>query len=402
MSRHAWPLVPLGSVVNHRKEFICIDDLTRYKRCRVQLHAKGVVLRDEVEGALIKTKTQQICRANEFLVAEIDAKVGGFGIVPVELDGAVVSSHYFLFTPHTDKLLPEFLAYYSRTPAFREQVTSRGSTNYAAIRPSHVLGYSIPLPPINEQRRIVHRVAYFEAMLANITHLRREANERRDRLIGSLTSAICDSLDGVPYVAIGQLGQGGCNPVQTGPFGAQLHSSEFTEEGVPVLNVGNVWPEGLRLEYVDHVSPEKASQLSRYAIKADDLLFARSGATLGKVCVVPQNCDGWLMTGHLFRVRFNQDLCLPAFAFAILRGSRNARDQIRGQVRGATRPGFNTTLLSRVEIPLPPLEQQRLIIARLEQLSASLDQVQDLQKRTSAEFDALLPSILERAFRGEL
>ncbi|MEZ6064146.1 MAG: hypothetical protein R3B90_00215 [Planctomycetaceae bacterium] len=154
MPRNAWPLVPLGDVVTHRKEFICIDDLTRYKRCRVQLHAKGVVLRDEVEGAVIKTKSQQVCREDEFLVAEIDAKVGGFGIVPAELDGAVVSSHYFLFTPHSEKLLPSFLDYYSRTPSFREQVSARGSTNYAAIRPSHVLGYSIPLPPISEQRRL--------------------------------------------------------------------------------------------------------------------------------------------------------------------------------------------------------------------------------------------------------
>ncbi len=238
--------------------------------------------------------------------------------------------------------------------------------------------------------------------MAEISRLRSKSDERRSTLIASVTSEICESLDGVPHVAIGELGHGGCNPVQTGPFGAQLHSSEFTEDGVPVLNVGNVWPEGLRLDYVDHVSREKANQLSRYAIKSDDLLFARSGATLGKVCVVPQNCDGWLMTGHLFRVRFDQNRCLPAFAFAVLRGSRKARDQIFGQVRGATRPGFNTTLLSRVEIPLPTLEQQRLIIARLEQLSANLDQVRNLHKRTSAEFDALLPSMLDRAFEGKL
>ena len=62
MSNNGWPLAPLGEVVIHRKEFIQIDDLSTYKRCRVQLHAKGVVLRDEVEGALIKTKSQQICR----------------------------------------------------------------------------------------------------------------------------------------------------------------------------------------------------------------------------------------------------------------------------------------------------------------------------------------------------
>jgi type I restriction enzyme, S subunit len=92
-----WPRVKLDEVLAYRKEFITIDDLTIYKRPRVQLHVQGIVQRDEIPGALIKTKTQQVCRTGEFLVAEIDAKVGGFGIVPSSLDGAIVSSHYFLF-----------------------------------------------------------------------------------------------------------------------------------------------------------------------------------------------------------------------------------------------------------------------------------------------------------------
>jgi len=77
-----WPMVPLGEIISYRKEFIQIDDVEIYKRCRVKLHAQGIVLRDEVPGTEIKTKKQQVCKAGEFLVAEIDVKVGGFGIVP--------------------------------------------------------------------------------------------------------------------------------------------------------------------------------------------------------------------------------------------------------------------------------------------------------------------------------
>src|SRR3989337_4573758 len=86
-----------GEFLAHRKEFIRIDDTQRYKRARVQLHWRGIVVRDEIEGARIRTKEQQVARAGELLVAEIDAKVGGVGIVPQELGGAIVSSHYFLF-----------------------------------------------------------------------------------------------------------------------------------------------------------------------------------------------------------------------------------------------------------------------------------------------------------------
>lgn len=90
-------MVQLSDVVHHRKEFVEIDDTQMYKRCRVQLRAQSVVLRDDVSGIEIKTKKQQVCSANEFLVAEIDAKLGVYGLAPGSLDGAIVSSHYFLF-----------------------------------------------------------------------------------------------------------------------------------------------------------------------------------------------------------------------------------------------------------------------------------------------------------------
>ena len=159
-----WPKVRLGEVMKHRKEFITIDDLQSYKRPRVQLHAQGIVLRDEVPGALIKTKKQQVCRKGEFLVAEIDAKVGGFGIVPPELDGSIVSSHYFLFVANEDQLDRHFLGWFIKTPTFRGQVEAQGSTNYAAIRPGDVLGYEIPLPPLAEQSQIVKRIEEVAAL----------------------------------------------------------------------------------------------------------------------------------------------------------------------------------------------------------------------------------------------
>ena len=161
-----WSMVKLGEVISHRKEFVRIDDFRTYKRCRVQLHAKGIVLRDLVTGSELKTKEQQICRPGDFLVAEIDAKVGGYGIVPDGLEGAIVSGHYFLFEVDRNRLDRNFLGYFIKTSDFFEQVSARGTTNYAAIRPSHVLEYQIPLPPLEEQRRIVAKMDELAAKIA--------------------------------------------------------------------------------------------------------------------------------------------------------------------------------------------------------------------------------------------
>jgi type I restriction enzyme S subunit len=397
-----WPSLELGEVLRHRKEFFQIDDALTYRRCRVQLHAQGIVLRDEVQGFSVKTKEQQACRAGEFLVAEIDAKVGGYGIVPGELDGAVVSSHYFLFEFDSARLDRRFLAYFIRTPAFRDQVSAHGSTNYAAIRPAHVLGYKIPLPPFDEQQRIITRIEQLEGKVNSARRLRTEASTTTDRLLSTETTRVYASIGHHPVVSLGSLGPDGANPIQTGPFGAQLHASDFVEAGVPVLNVGNVWPDGLRLTNLDHVTEQKAAVLTRYSLEPDDLLFARSGATLGKVCLVPDDCRGWLMTGHLFRVRLDQTRCDPRFVFAGLRAADSVRGQVFDLVRGATRPGFNTSLLSMVTIPLPPLAEQRQIVEHLVRYQAKVGALKTVQSRVAAELDALLPAVLDRAFRGDL
>ena len=185
-SKSIWPTVPLGAVLRHRKAFIVIDDLHTYKRCRVQLHAQGIVLRDELTGAEIKTKNQQVCRAGDFLVAEIDAKVGGFGIVPEELDSAIVSSHYFLFEIDTQALDKRFLDYYVRTSAFREQVYAQGSTNYAGIRPRDVPGYSMRLPPLTEQRQLVERIEALAAKIGEATLLREKAVKEANTLLHTI------------------------------------------------------------------------------------------------------------------------------------------------------------------------------------------------------------------------
>jgi type I restriction enzyme S subunit len=151
----------LSSLIEYQKNFIIIEDNVEYKRCTVKINRQGIVLRDIVKGSHIKTKKQQVCKAGQLLVAEIDAKVGGYGIVPQNLDGAIVSSHYFLFNIDTIKLYRDYLKYFLKTDQFFSQIKAQGTTNYAAIRPKDVLITQIPLPALDEQQRIASVVDDF-------------------------------------------------------------------------------------------------------------------------------------------------------------------------------------------------------------------------------------------------
>jgi type I restriction enzyme, S subunit len=397
-----WPKVRLGDVLQRSDEAIELRPDAEYREITVKLWGKGVVLRGVVAGAEVASPHRLVAHRFQFILSRIDSRNGALGIVPDELDGAIVSSDFPVFNIATHLLLPSYLGWMCKTDAFVEECrrASEGTTNRVRLQENKFLAMEIPLPPLAEQRRIVARIEELGATASKARDLQRQATREAEALVDAEITRRFDQLRCSARAAIRTLGVGGTNPVQTGPFGAQLHTSDFVEEGVPVLNVGNVWPGGLRFESLDHVLPEKAEQLSRYSLRSGDLLFARSGATLGKVCLVPDQCDGWLMTGHLFRIRFDRERIYNRFAFAALRGARSVQDQVFGQVRGATRPGYNTTLLGNVELPLPPLTEQRQIVAHIDDLQQKVDALKTIQAGTKIALDALMPSILDKAFRG--
>ena len=391
-----WPKVKLGEVLRHRKEFITIDDLTNYKRPRVQLHVQGIVQRDEVPGALIKTKKQQVCWAGEFLVAEIDAKVGGFGIVPESLNGSIVSSHYFLFVIDEAKLNRRFLDFFIRTPTFREQVAAQGSTNYAAIRPAHVLGYEIPLPPLVEQRRVVARIDGLAAQIHEASTLRHQATEEAEALVANQIKAMFEHGQNSGWKS-GRLG----DYVVDDCYG----SSEKTHDdftGTPVLRMGNIQNGQLdlrNLKYL-HIADKDREKL---VLKRGDIVVNRTNSAelVGKCAVFDEKRE-FAYASYLIRLRLDANRADPRLVASFINSPAgrsymfNERKQMTGQAN------VNATKLKALPIALPQLPEQRRIVAELDALQAEVDKLKCLQAETAAELDALLPSILDRAFKGEL
>ena len=207
---------------------------------------------------------------------------------------------------------------------------------------------------------------------------------------------------GWAWVPLGMLGKDPLHTVQTGPFGAQLHRDEFTETGIPVVAVGNLTGMGFTTDGLYFVTPQKAKQLAKYDVQASDVLFARSGATLGKVCVAPSFVRDWRMTGHILRARFDSELLLPEYGAYALHGDQTVIAQVSGNIRGVTRPGFNTSLLEVVRLPLPPLKEQYEIVRRVEALFKLASAIEKRVELATKRAEKLTQAILAKAFRGEL
>ncbi|MBI2312976.1 MAG: restriction endonuclease subunit S [Betaproteobacteria bacterium] len=376
-----WPQVRLGEVLLHRKEFVTIDDLQSYRRPRVQLHAQGIVLRDKLSGAMIKTKKQQVCRAGEFLVAEIDAKVGGFGIVPPELDGAIVSNHYFLFVLNQKCVDRNFLGWFVKTPAFRGQVEAQGSTNYAAIRPDDVLDYEIPLPPLAEQRRIVTRIEELAAKAAEARSLRQQATEE----INALCRSIITNDRTVRATPMREL--------------VRLRTPDVTARVDEVYQFAGVYSFGRGVFRAQAKSGMDFAYPKLTRLKAGNFVYPKLMAWEGALGVVPPQCDGCVVSTEFPVFEVIEEKVFPEVLDTYFR-TPAVWPAISGSSTGTNvrRRRLNPEGFLNYRMPLPSRTTQAL----LRQVRAEAAKLTDLQAETAAELDALLPTILDRAFRGNL
>jgi len=379
-----WSLVKIGDVISHRKEFLRIDDFRTYKRCRVQLHAKGIVLRDLVTGSELKTKEQQICRPGDFLVAEIDAKVGGYGIVPDGLEGAIVSGHYFLFEVDRNRLDRNFLGYFIKTSDFFEQVSARGTTNYAAIRPSHVLEYQIPLPRLEEQRRIVTKIDELVVKIEEARWLRQQTIEDGWTLSESIRANIfkkmssswkVQKLDEVAPINMGQSPPG--------------ESYNTFGDGIALLNGPTEFGE-------KYPTPVQWTTAHTKLCKPGDILLCVRGATTGRLNWADKEyCIG----RGLAALTPKSEVCVPEYVYHFV---ETQTQEMLGLAAGSTFPNLPGAKLKVLEIPVPPILEQRRVVAYLDSIQEKIKPLRYLHSQTAAGLNALLPSILDKAFKGEL
>jgi type I restriction enzyme, S subunit len=208
--------------------------------------------------------------------------------------------------------------------------------------------------------------------------------------------------EGWVWASLGDLGADPFNAVQTGPFGAMLHNDEFVDDGVPVIAVGNLTGMGFRREGAYFITPQKARELNRFDVQAGDVLFARSGATLGKVCVAPKYVKDWRMTGHILRLRLNEACLRPELAVFALAGAPAVQGQVTDGVRGVTRPGYNTSLLEAICVPIPPRGEQDALITLVSSYLALLEARSKHLDEMGNGLLQLDSAILSKAFRGEL
>ncbi|WP_207494892.1 restriction endonuclease subunit S [Aridibaculum aurantiacum] len=442
----SWKIEKLGNVITQRKEFITIDNSVEYKRCRVQVNRKGVVLRDIVKGIAINTKKQQVCREGDFLVAEIDAKVGGYGFVPSELEGAIVSSHYFLFELDETKLLKDYLAWLIKTDIIQDQITSKGSTNYAAIRPHHVLNFEIPLPSLGEQAVIVHRLNIINE---EYSLLDKELDQQQtylqllrqtilqEAVQGKLTKQ--DPTEEPATELLKRIKAEKEKLIKAGKLKKEKELPPITEDEIPFeLSEGWAWVRGDDVaSFIDpqpsHRTPpvvlngvpyigmtevrddgtidfDSARKVSvevlkehnkRYTLEDGDFIIGKIG-TIGEPTFLPKPFNYTLSANIILVQPFRNSIDAHFITYYLQ--SPIAIDLLKSQSTNSTHLVFGIKKSRMLLFPLPPMKVQKVIVAKVQQLQQQLSQLEAQVQQSRQYAQQLLQSVLREAFeqRGKV
>lgn len=391
-----WERVRLGEVLTRSRSAVMLEPTELYKQVTVRMRHKGVTLREQKRGADIGSPRQYVARPGQFIISSIDARNGAMGLVPDELDGAIVTNDFWLFDVDERRLNREWLRLYASTPDFVDACTgaSEGSTNRVRLQPDRFLALEIPLPPLPEQRRIVARVKGLLDKVGEVSNLREELRKEKSFLLKAAVKAEFDGLNDCPVVPLESV----CSAIID-----NLHSNpEYAETGVPCVRSSDVsWFE-LNLDSAKRTSEDEYIRRTvRGEPQEDDIVLVREGGGTGKAAIVRAE-QRFSLGQRVMMIRVNTDVVMPEFFLHQLLSPQIQESQIASSFKGSAAPHLNIGSLRKFDFILPPLHRQKELLYSLNRLYENQNGLMVLSEASSIELDALPASILARAFAGAL
>ncbi|MDO9011938.1 MAG: restriction endonuclease subunit S, partial [Gallionella sp.] len=183
--------------------------------------------------------------------------------------------------------------------------------------------------------------------------------------------------------------------VQTGPFGSQLHQSDYQLVGTPIITVEHLGENKILHQNIPLVSDEDKERLNKYVLEEGDIVFSRVGS-VDRRAYVSKNEEGWMFSGRCLRVRVNKEIVDPKY-LSYYFGQESFKEHIRMIAVGATMPSINTEILSGVGLNLPTLPEQHSIASIL----SSLDDKIDLLHRQNKTLEAMAATLFRQWFMEE-
>ena len=319
------------------------------------------------------------------------------------------STEYYVCRPIRNALLPEYLLAHFKTPRFLrdgEQVMS-GAVGQQRVPKQYLLDSQLPLPPLNEQKRIADKL---DALLARVD----ACHERLDRVpailkrfrqsvlatatSGDLTTDWRAATLADPWTS--ERATNICDKVQSG---GTPREGFVDQPGIPFLKVYNIVNQQVAFNYRPQyvTAAIHNGPLAKSRAIPGDVIMNIVGPPLGKVAIVPDSFREWNINQAI--ALFSPSARVSSGWLYIVLCSGMSVNSIIHETRGiAGQTNISLSQCRNFEFPIPSVGEQAEIVQRVDSLFAYANRLEARYAAARAQVECLTPALLAKAFRGEL
>ncbi|MDF7403637.1 restriction endonuclease subunit S [Proteus mirabilis] len=382
--KFGWDCVPIGSIAERidRPEPPIAGQ--SYRQIGVRLWGEGAYERETIDGGDTKYKFLNKVESGDIIVNKIWARNGSVSLVTPELAGCYCSGEFPLFLPNKEKINPKWFFWITKTRWFWNlcDEKSRGTSGKNRIKPEKFLDINIPLPPLSVQDEIVSKIENLSLKSGLI-------NELRESLLidaqAMLSSAFHKLIEDAVYKPMSKVA-----PLERRKVEIDVNA-EYPELGVRCFGNGTFHKP--ILDGMD-VGTKKL-----YQMVPGDLVFSNVFAWEGAIAVVKKE-DEDRVGSHRFITCLPKSGVVTADFLCFYFLTTEGLEKIQAASPGGA--GRNRTLglkkLENIKVPVPDYDKQLWF----NQLQSYVEKIKQAQSENATELEALMPSILDKAFKGEL
>jgi len=372
------------------------------------LHYQGMVY---ISEELAAKRTGNLVYAKDILLNITGGSIGRCALIPVSFDLGSVNQHVLIIR-NVNFAIREFIHICICSPMVQEIILKKAVGDKAGFSAEKANNLLIPLPPLAEQQRIVARVEELMARIDNLEKTETELEKLKAAFPGDMKAALLQAAmqgklteqlpeDGDAADLLEQIAKEKSQLIKEGKIKKEKPLPEITPNEVPFdipenwkwvrwgnlaksiqygYNASGLQSGRIKMLRISDISANNTvnwdtvpfcniteTDIDSYLLHPNDILFARTGGTVGKSFLIKELPMPSVFAGYLIRTNYNSDLLSPQYLKYFMNSFLYWRQLQAGTTKTA-QPNCNGQTLSKMIIPLPPLAEQKRIVEKLDKL----------------------------------